>query len=464
MNAPLVLMAGPLVLALILIPLGRWPKAASVFGALAAWLMVLYLAALNPGSAPGTSDGPLAGQSWILYGRSFTLSERVQLLLITVYVLLGFTFILSARYHQNAIFTPASLAIMTPLSGALMVSPFVFGGVLLLIAAGVLAVLIQGNRPGSTLASLRYLALTALAIPLLLSAGWMLESDQFQFLDNITLLVLVAVLLLTTSFPFQIWVAPVVGESSSLVPAVVFGIGRILVVAFCLDILIAQPFVFGSAQFQNLVSGSAGATLILAGLLAVTARSFGHLLGYILLISVGGVVAVLGSGGSSVVSVAMTMLIVRTISLFIAGAGLAMIRARAHTVAGGANQFAANQGLAWRTPLGLGLFVYGGLSVAGLPLTPGFAGTWPAALLIGGRSPWLAAILILAIAAGAFGMMRRIIPLFNRPVEGAYNEVDIVPEGRTERVVAVVILLLGGLLALFPQLITTFGETLADLF
>ncbi len=463
MEAPLLLMAGPLVLALILFLLRRWPKAASVVGALAVWLMAFYLAGLDPSAAPGSPDRSFAGQSWILYGRSFTLNEQVQFLLIAVYVLLGLTFILSALYPQNIIFMPASLAIMTPLSGALMVSPFVIGAVLLLIAAGALAILIQGSRPGSTLAALRYLALSALAMPLLVSAGWMLESDQFQFLDNITLLILVAVLLLTTSFPFQIWVAPIVGESSSLVPALVFGIGHFLVVAFCLDILIAQPFVLGSAQFKDLVSGSAAATLILAGLLAVTARSFGHLLGYLLLISIGAVGAVLGTGGGSVVSVAMTMLILRTVSLIIAGAGLAMIRARAHTVAGGANQFAANPGLAWRTPLGLSLFVFGGLSLAGLPLTPGFAGTWPAVLQIGERTPWLAAILILAIAAGAFGVMRRLIPLFSRSAQDV-NATDVIAEGKVERATAFIVLLLGGILALFPQLIATFGETLADLF
>jgi multicomponent Na+:H+ antiporter subunit D len=298
---------------------------------------------------------------------------------------------------------------------------------------------------------------------LLLSASWMLGSDQFQFLDNITSLIIVALLLLTASFPFQIWVAPVVRESSSLVPAVVFGIGHLLIVAFGLDLLLAQPFVYGSAQFQNLVSASAAATLILGGLLAITARSFGHLLGYLLLISIGAVSAVLASGGAAIVPVAMTLLILRIISLTAAGAGLAMIRSQALTVAGGANQFAANRGLVWRTPLGLGLFVLGGLSVIGLPLTPGFAGTWPAVLLIAQRSPWLAAILVLAIAAGALGVFRRLIPLLSRP-EVASDPAERPTEDRLSEIVAAILLVLGALLTLFPQFASTFGESLAALF
>ena len=88
-----------------------------------------------------------------------------------------------------------------------------------------------------------------------------------------------------------------------------------------------------------------------------------------------------------------------------------MVRVRTLSVEGGANQFEANRGLAWRAPLGMGLFVLGCLSLAGLPLTPGFAGTWPAVILIGEQSPWLAIILVLAIAAGAFGLLRRLMPV-----------------------------------------------------
>jgi NADH:ubiquinone oxidoreductase subunit 2 (subunit N) len=405
----------------------------------------------------------LTGDTWSLYGRSFTLTEQSQLLLLMVYVLMGAIFLLSVFLPQSAIFVPVSLAVLSPLSGALMVQPFVVGAVLLLIAAGALAVLIQGSRAGSTLAALRYLTLAALAMPLLLSAGWMLESDQFQFLNNVTLLILVAILLLTTSFPFQVWVAPVVGESTSLAPAVVFGVGQLLVVVFCLNLLIEQPFVYGNAQFQAVVSGSAAATLILAGLLAMTARSFGHLLGYLLLISIGAVGAVLASGGSGVVSVTLTLLILRIISLVVAGSGLAMVRVRTLSVEGGANQFEANRGLAWRAPIGMGLFVLGCLSLAGLPLTPGFAGTWPAVILIGEQSPWLAIILVLAIAAGAFGLLRRLIPLLARTDQES-DLGAIMPESRSEKIVAVIILTLGAILAIFPQFIYTFSESLANLF
>lgn len=461
MAVPLLLLAGPIVLAFILLPLRRWPQVTTLAGAATIWLLAVILAGEELDSLAG--NGLLNGDTWSLFGRTFTLTEQSQVLLSTVYALMGAIFLLATFLPQSAVFVPLSLVVLSPLAGALMIEPFVIGAVLLLVAAGALAMLIQGSRAGSTLAALRYLTLAALALPLLLGAGWMLESDQFLFLNNVTLLILVALLLLTASFPFQVWVAPVVGESTSLAPAVVFGLGQLLVVVFCLNLLIEQPFIYGNAQFQAVVSGSAAVTLVLAGLLAMTARSFGHLLGYLLLLSIGSVVAVLASGGGAVVSVTLALLILRTFSLVIAGSGLAMIRVRALTVEGGANQFEVNRGLAWRMPLGMGLFVFGCLSLAGLPLTPGFAGTWPAVILIGEHSPWLSVILVLAIAAGAFGLLRRLISLLARH-DQANDLLAIRPEGKSEKAVAICVLALGALLAIFPQIIYAFSASLADLF
>jgi NADH:ubiquinone oxidoreductase subunit 2 (subunit N) len=146
----------------------------------------------------------------------------------------------------------------------------------------------------------------------------------------------------------------------------------------------------------------------------------------------------------------------------IAGAGLAMIRMQAVTVEGGANQFAANRSLAWRAPLGTGLFVFGCLSLVGLPLTPGFAGSWPAVVLISQQATWLAVILTVAIAAGAFGVLRRMIPLLQQP-DQVLDE-DSSPEGRAERIVAVIILTLGALLVFFPQIVLSVAESMAKLF
>jgi NADH:ubiquinone oxidoreductase subunit 2 (subunit N) len=456
MSAPLFLLTMPLVLGLAAYFLRRWPQIAGPVAAVAAWLVAIILR--------GFELGPQAsGATWDVVGQVLLLTEQSRQLLVIVYLFIGAIALLSTFYQQGDMFVTLTLASLSPLSAALMIAPFTYGAVLLLIAAGGLAMLIQGNRAGSTLAALRFLSLFALAMPLLLSAGWMIENDQFRFLDSVTLLLLGAVLLLTSTFPFQIWIAPVVGESSSLTTPVVYGIGQLVVVAYCLRLLLDQPFVYGSAQFQTIVSLSAAATLILASVLTITARSFGQQMGYLLLLSIGALTAVIGSGDANVVEVAMTVLILRTIGLIIAGAGLAMIRTRAVIVAGGANQFVANQGLAWRAPVGVGLFVIGCLSLAGLPLTPGFAGAWSAVAVVARHVPWLAVILVLSVAGGAFGVLRRLLPLLIRP-EGVTHLEETSLESRQEQVAAAIILTAGAAITIFPRMIIAVSATLADLF
>lgn len=455
MPAPLFLIAAPLVLALLLFPVRRWPQIAGPVAAGACWILAAIF--LSYDLAP-----ELERVSWELHGQVFELTEQTQLLFAAVYALLGLIFLLSGLYVQSGIFIALTLGVLSPLSAALMVEEFVFGAVWLLIAAGGLAVLIQGSGAGSTLAALRFLSLTAIALPLLLSVAWMDESDQFRFLDSITLLNAVALLLLTTTFPFQIWVAPVVRESSSLTPSIVYGVGQLLVVVFSLNLLIDQPFVYGSAQFQTILRLSAGATLILGAVLTVTARSFGQQLGYLLLISIGAVMAVIGSGAVSSVEITLSLLFLRVFGLILAGAGLAMIRKRARVVEGEDNQFTANKGLAWTTPFGMGLFVFGCLSLAGMPLTPGFAGVWPAVLAVGKLSSWLAVVLVFSIAGGAFGVLRRLIPLLSRPDESA-GERAVSSETRKEQLASGAILVVGAIVAVFPSLVLTFTSELAGL-
>jgi len=463
MSAPLFVLVAPLILALIFFPIRRWPKVSGATAAFAAWLFSIILVGIDLSPPAAGTDGITSNSVWNALGHSFVLTDRAQLLLVAVYLLMGIAFLLSTLYSQSSIFVVLSLLVMSPLSGALMIEPDIYGAVFLVIAACGLAVLIQGRRAGSTLGALRFLSLYALAMPLLLGASWMFESDQFRYLDSLTLILVAALLLLTASFPFQIWVAPVVSESSSFVPSIVYGTGQLLVVVFCLNLLATQPFVYRSVQFQGVANLSAAASLILGAVLTMTARSFGRQLGYLLLISIGAVIAVIGSGGVAVVQTTLTLLILRIIALIIAGAGLAMIRSRAVAVDGGVNQFATNQGLAWQTPTAVGLYVFGCLSLAGLPLTPGFVGTWPAVEIVGQHSTWLAVIMVLSIAAGAFGVFRRVMPLLVRPVPPSGEDRGSL-ENSKEQLVSGTILLVGALLALFPRLILTFVNNLADLF
>ena len=65
---------------------------------------------------------------------------------------------------------------LAAVSGALMIRPFVFAALALEAAAALAALMIQAERNGerSTLASMRYLITTTLALPLFLGADYVM--------------------------------------------------------------------------------------------------------------------------------------------------------------------------------------------------------------------------------------------------------------------------------------------------
>ena len=86
----------------------------------------------------------------------------------------------------------------------------------------------------------------------------------------------------------------------------------------------------------------------------------------------------------------------------VSGYGLTVIRQRA----GSQTDFDQVEGLGTRLPWASAALLLGLLSLAGLPLTAGFAGQWALMQVLGSRD-WLQAVVILAGALGlTIGVMR----------------------------------------------------------
>jgi NADH:ubiquinone oxidoreductase subunit 2 (subunit N) len=110
--------------------------------------------------------------------------------------------------------------------------------------------------------------------------------------------------------------------------------------------------------------------------------------------------------------------------------------------------------------LGVALFVFGALSLIGVPLTPGFSGRWSVVVLAADESPIVGAILVLSMAVAALGLLRRLSILLKKPVD----EPPTPPSAPLMRAVAGLALVAGLLIALFPQPFLSFARELAQLF
>jgi multicomponent Na+:H+ antiporter subunit D len=268
--------------------------------------------------------------------------------------------------------------------------------------------------------------MVAIAAPLLLIAGWILETEQAPLMGSVATLYVVAFVILLAGFPFQIWVAPVVSESQPLVPAVIFGVAQMMIIAFCLLLLLGSADVQRSAQFWQLLRVSGIIALVLAGLFSLTARSFGRLLGYLILIDVGIVVLAFSFLDRTRPELIMSLLIARVVGLILTGMGFGYIRYQLGPELSTLELRTTVRRLAWIAPVGLILFVYGGLSLVGLPLTAGFRGHWLTVDLASTQSFWLAAFIVLSMAAGAVSLLRLLVNSLRQdsPIGEAHRELS----------------------------------------
>jgi multicomponent Na+:H+ antiporter subunit D len=461
MPSPFVFIAAPLVLSVVVYFVRRWTKVAGITGAILLLVLTLVLTSIDLGpESQSEVSGLIRGDMWLILGREVALTAAIRTILLFLYGALIVIFLVSTVLPQGTSFIPLSLAVLSPLAGALMVRPLVFGAVLLLIAAGILTIMIQGNRAGSTLAAFRYLTMVAIAVPLLLIAGWIQETGQTPLVGALLILYAVAFAILLIGFPFQIWVAPLIGESKALVPAVVIGLAQVVMIAFCLTLLLDSPSIQASAQFWRTIRISGALVLVVATLFCLTSRSFGRLLGYLLLINIGIAVLSFSLLDRSTPELVMTQLIARVPGLIVAGMGYGFLRFQIGPTIGAIDITRSVQRLAWTAPVGLVLYVYGGMVLLGLPLTVGFPGHWMAIDLASTESFWMAALMVLSMAAGVGKLLHLITNSLSKDASTVVAEKTITTEMKAAAGLALAIAVI---LAFLSQPLVDLAERMIQL-
>lgn len=390
----LILLAGPLFFALItLLVQRRWPVAAAITGGSAA----LFMGLLAPVG--------MAGEPIQLFGGGLSLMEQAASLLRLLFTGAALLFFLSARWPQGSRFVPAGLGALAALAGTMMVQTFSFGVVTLLAAVALLAVMIQADRQGSTLASLRYLTMAALALPFLLAAAWMLGSEQPALTASVWRLLLAGSALLLAGFPLHIWVRPVVDDAPPLVTVFLFTLVPIVSVFLLFNLLQQHPVVVQETTFPVVLRWSGALAAVTGGLLALNAGRLRSLWGCLLLVELGGALMLVAAGPAGQQAV-FAGLGLRFATLLLGAVGLVLLEMEREP-GGRSTGTRRRERWAWV------LFGYGALSLVGLPLTPGFLARWPAVTasfwpVAGGASQWPSAFLLIGMALAAAGLLRRL--------------------------------------------------------
>lgn len=431
MSGAVLVLTLPLLAAVLVYLLRRWPTPSTVLAGVAAltvgvlmWRwpnddLILFLGRVIRPNTP-----------FELLGQTLVMTPAAQWAIGFMAITLAGAYLGAWRVSPGRSFFPFGLVLLALFSAVLMLEPVSLQPLFLVSVLCLAVFVIQAGRQGSTRGALRVLWLPTIAVPLFLVAAWYFgqaaldPSDPF-ILQRAARLTSWGLLLLLAPWPLHGPALSLGEEAPPLVGA------WLLTVLAVVNITMLQEFLLGYESLQGislfadlpflrlaelLVMGGI-ALCVWTGVAGALENDLSRLWSYAALFSYGAILVALGLGAESSWALVWLLMITRTVGLMVSGYGRAVIRQRAGSV----TDFDTVQGHGTRLPWVTAAFLLGILSLAGLPLTVGFASQWALMQVLGNRD-WLQAVVILAGAVGlVVGVMRsvRVLlgPLKNRLLE-----------------------------------------------
>ena len=405
------------------------------------------------------------GETVSFLGRELILQQSDRVAMAYLFFSAAGLFLLAWRFTPRTLLFPIGLAQLSLLSGALLVRPLIYAVLLLEIAAVLSLFALQSEGQPPTRGGLRYLTFTVLALPGILVTHWLLERyaitpDDTGLLGTAALLLTISAALLLGVVPFHTWIPVVAGDSMPLAGAFVLTVSNGAVWFLLADFLEAYPWISDHLRFSSFLVMAGLTMAVLGGLLASAQRRLGPLIGFGALVDSGGALLALGMNSEPGLTLLFLSLFVRPFGLILMASGLSGLRARS----GGDDRFEALSGLGRQARWSTVALVVGGLSVAGWPVSAGFASRWALCRALTPSDSGSALLLLLAGLGVVTGVWRCLAALLTRPQPSQNSNSDSPspPESRlTATIVAVTAICCVGV-GFFPQLVAPWAARLAE--
>lgn len=404
-------------------------------------------------------------------GRSLVMEPSDRLALSFLFLTSAGIFLLAWRFDRGQLIVPIGLGLLGLLGGVLLIQPLIYAALMLQIAAAFSIFPLHAEEETSARGGLRYLIFYTLALPGLLISHWLLEQyavspDRTSFLQIATGLIALSFALMLGLVPFHTWVPAIGKDGAPLMAAFQYSTIAGAVWFLLLDYLQVTPWLNHYPQWGGALFTIGAITAVVGGLLGTTRRSPGTLMGYMVMVDMGMIVVALGQGTQRGLGVAMALLLARAVGTTLMAAGLGGLRR--HSRAG----THLPDGIGWQAPWSTLAVLVGGLSLAGLPPTAGFAVRWALISTVLSADPVLGIILLLASIGPALGLVRLMYGLLHRsqpvlPLEEEEKKEEVPPVEPTPVADIVLLTILSAatiLLGLFPQLLALAANSLASYF
>jgi formate hydrogenlyase subunit 3/multisubunit Na+/H+ antiporter MnhD subunit len=377
MAGPIILLALPLVAAGATYLVRRWAILASFISALtSASLAFLCLRLPLDRSAFVLGQEVAFGRPVVILGRNLILDPAGQAWLAFIFVLATIFYLFAWRISQGRSFFSFSLVILSLYALVTLLHNFSLAIIVLAISTTMAVFIIQGGLRGSTRGAQRYLQVTLLAVPFLLTAAWL--GDQFLLdpanAEMARLSLPPAALgfgLLLAVFPFGTWMPALSADAPPIVTAFVFTAGQAMALYMALTFLSNAPWALSHPATSTVILLAGLVMAFSGGVMAAVQRDLGRLFGYAALSDLGILLLAFSSIGSQGLTLTLLHMIHRSISIALMASSLSILRHRA-----GTDSFARLQGVVQRLPIAVFGLVLGGLALAGFPFTAGFSTHW----------------------------------------------------------------------------------------
>ncbi len=446
---PILVLLLPALAAIVTYLVRRWTVVAALTASATAGVVVFLCLRLPLDRSAFILGREVAfGRPVVVLGQTLQIDPAGQVWLAFVFALAMILYLFAWRISPGRSFFPFSLSILALYALVILLQVFELSVLVFAMSVAVAVFIIQAGQPTSIRGAQRYLLVSILAVPLLLTAAWLVDPSlpSIQASELARRALIPAALgfgLLLAAFPFGTWMPAVAADASPVVTAFVFTAGQAVALFLAFFFLRENPWFMDEASTPAVIQLAGLIMAVSGGLMAAVQRDFGRVLGYAALGDLGILLMALTVGGSQNVTLTLLHAVSRSVSIMLMAASLAIVRYRVAS-----DRFADLGGVARRLPLATIGLLLGGLALAGFPLTAGFPTHWAVFRAMSSEEQVWMFVLVASSAGIVIGVLRGMHAMLQSKVR---EEIGGQPAIASAMVLALAALSVA--LGLYPQLL-----------
>ncbi len=378
MSAPILWIVLPMIFSGGLLLIVRWRRTSAWVGSALALFLAVSALLLPVGKS--ISLGILTfemQQSWLLFGRRFILENADRPFVVIVNLSIAFWLIGSQHTKVHSLLIPVGMASGALLIASVLVQPFYYGAISLLIAAMLIVILFVSEAEEVTLGIKRYWIFQGLAMPLLLLAGWLMSgteasAGEIPAAALIYTLLLIGFSLLLSGVPFQSWLPAVAQRVNLYSFSFAVFITSFSTLLFVLIFLRQTAWLFTSSWMILFFSFQGLLMTFLGGLGAIYHHHLGRWMGYAVVKEIGLSFLTVSLGLTS--SQPLSFLAILFMQILPRGIALALLGLALNIFHDHGNSLRIQDllGMGRRYPFATLAFFVAALTLVGFPLTAAF--------------------------------------------------------------------------------------------